>query len=195
MSLPGLGVLPVDVRLGRRQGGHLGRQPHLQMVPHGPGEAPHHLAHQLVGAGHRPRPVHRRRVDDRCQGLFEDALLHSPFEGLLEQGAIGVMGHHPGPHQAEGGGPDPLEPVVHPHGRLPVRVHPGAPGGLGVGGAVVGGAQHGAHHHRRGDRWAPSSFGVQVGEVLVRDDLVAVVGQALVERALGHKVPPHMASF
>ena len=41
----------------------------------------------------------------------------------------------------------------------------------------------------------PFPFGVQMGEVLVRDDLVAVVGQALVERALGHQVPSHMASF
>ncbi len=36
---------------------------------------------------------------------------------------------------------------------------------------------------------------VQVGEVLVRDDLVAVVGQALVERALGHQVRASHGEF
>ena len=45
----------------------------------------------------------------------------------FEQFAVGVGGHHAGPHQRERGCPDPLEVVAHTHRRLPVQIDPGAP--------------------------------------------------------------------
>jgi hypothetical protein len=39
------------------------------------------------------------------------------------------------------------------------------------------------------------ALGVEVGEVVVGDDLMSVVGQALVERSLGDQVSPHQPSF
>ena len=53
-------------------------------------------------------------------------------DGLLEQLGVGVVDHHAGAHEAEGGGGDAAELVVDAHGRLPVGVDPGAPGGLGA---------------------------------------------------------------
>lgn len=47
----------------------------------------------------------------------------------------------------------------------------------------------------RGDRRPALALGLEAGEVVVADDLVAVVGQALVERPLGHQLPPHHPSL
>jgi len=191
VRLAGGRVLPVDVGLGAAE--RLGLRAHALAEPLASG--PHDLAHEapdeLVGVGHGPRPVHRGGVDDGGELALEDAGLHRLGDRLGEELAVGVVEDHAGPHEAERRRPDPAELVVDAHGRLPVGVHPGAPGGLGVRRAVVGGAQHGPHHHRRRDRGAAHPLGVQVGEVVVGDDLVAVVGQALVERALRHQVPSH----
>jgi len=189
------GILPVDVGLGpaERLGGldHLGAQAVTGRFHCLAEEAPD----ELVGVTQRPGAVHRGGVDDGGEGPPEDFGLHRLLQRGLEQRGIGVMHHHARTHQAEGPGGDAGELVVDAHGRLPVRIHPGAPGGLGIRGLVVGGAEHGPHHHRRRDGGPSHPRGVQLGEVVVGDDLMAVVGQPLVERALRHDVSSHMTSF
>ena len=106
------------------------------------------------------------------------------------------MGDHAGPHQTERAGRDPLEVVIDAHGRLPIGVHPGPPRRLGVRGrAVMSGAQHGPHHHRRRDRRPPHPLRVQLGEIVITEDLMAMLGQPLIKRALRHQMPAHHPSL
>ena len=59
----------------------------------------------------------------------------------------------------------------------------------------MSGAQHGPHHHRRRDRRPPHPLRVQPGEIVITEDLMAMIGQPLIKRALGHQMPAHHPSL
>ena len=189
-------ILPVDIRLGPTKRLRRGPGGPAQTIPAGPDRLAQEPSDQLVAIGHRPRPVHRRAVNDGRQTALEDPGLHRLGQRRFEQLVVGVMGDHAGPHQTERPGRDPLEIVIDPHGRLPIGVHPGPPRRLRVrGGAVMGGAQHGPDHHRRRDRRPPHPLRVQLGEIVVTEDLMAMLGQPLIKRALRHQMPAHHPSL
>ena len=148
------GVLPVDVGLGRRQSNAFARRSASRWPPMARARRPVNSGPARRCPATAPAP---------CTGeesmiavtLFEDPRRHRLSKVFLNS-VVRVVQHHPRPHQAERGRPDPLEPVVDTHRRLPVRVHPGTTGGL-TSECVMGGTQHGPHHHRRGDRRPPFS--------------------------------------
>lgn len=80
--------------------------------------------------------------------------------------------------------PRSLRIVLHTHGRLPVGVHPATSTRLSIGGLVVSGAQHRSHHHRRRDRRPAHPRRVQLDEIVIRHDLITVIGQPLINEPL-----------
>ena len=168
MRLAGGRVLPIDVRFtatercrhsvgGTVEAGTRGAH-HLAQKP----------ADQLVCVGHRPRPVHRRGVDDRRQLALQHAGLDRFGQRRCEQLTIGIGGDHPRPHQRERGGADALELVADTHRRLPVQIDPAATGRFTIRRAVMGRAQHRSHHHRRRHRRPPPTIGIKMRRSLRR---------------------------
>ena len=74
---------------------------------------------------------------------------------------------------------------VDPGGRLPAQVEAEPVGGLGVAQALEGLEEHHRRHHPgRDGRSSPHGLLVEIGEVVVTEELVTVVGQEPIDRTL-----------
>lgn len=82
-----------------------------------------------------------------------------------------------------------------PEGVLPVHVHPRPPRRLPVRGLVPGRKQQAPHHDRRRDRRPASARRVEVGEVVVADELVTAAGELVVERSLGDQMTKQLTGI
>ena len=74
---------------------------------------------------------------------------------------------------------------IDPGGRLPTQVKAETVGGLGVAQALEGLEEHHRRHHPgRNGRSPPHRLLVEIGEVVVPEELVAVIGQEPIDRTL-----------
>ncbi len=87
------------------------------------------------------------------------------------------------PPQGEHIGGEPFVVERHSEGHLPVQVGPHLLHGLSVGEALQDLEHHDGGHPRGGYGGSPGAGGVEVGEVLICEELPAVIGEELIDRS------------